>query len=71
MMVIGIISVTHGLLRREAIEAFNGSDHILHAGDIGPPEILRAHAVKRIRAVRIYFVRHVAIRSDSCDAVTA
>jgi len=37
---IGIISDTHGLLRPEAIEALRGSDYIIHAGDIGDPEIL-------------------------------
>ena len=40
MIVIGIISDTHGLLRPEAVEALRGSAHILHAGDIGSPEIL-------------------------------
>ena len=37
---IGVISDTHGLLRPEAIEALRGSDYIIHAGDIGDPEIL-------------------------------
>jgi len=37
---IGVISDTHGLLRPEAIKALRGSDLILHAGDIGSPEIL-------------------------------
>ena len=39
---IGLISDTHGLLRPEAVECLRGSDHILHAGDIGKPEILHA-----------------------------
>ncbi|NLI70379.1 MAG: metallophosphoesterase family protein [Firmicutes bacterium] len=39
--IIGIISDTHGLLREEAIEALQGSDLILHAGDIGTPEVIR------------------------------
>jgi uncharacterized protein len=38
---IGLISDTHGLLRREALEALDGSDLILHAGDVGKPEILK------------------------------
>jgi uncharacterized protein len=38
---IGVISDTHGLLRPEAVEALRGSDYIVHAGDIGDPEILR------------------------------
>lgn len=37
---IGVISDTHGLLRPEAVEALSGSDLILHAGDLGTPEIL-------------------------------
>ena len=41
-LVIGIISDTHGLLRPEAIEALRGADHIVHAGDIGGMEIVRA-----------------------------
>ncbi|WP_462116200.1 metallophosphoesterase family protein [Lysobacter xanthus] len=39
-MRIGLISDTHGLLRPEAVDALRGSDHILHAGDIGDPAIL-------------------------------
>lgn len=39
-MRIGIISDTHGLLRPEAIEALQGVNMILHAGDAGKPEIL-------------------------------
>lgn len=37
---IGVISDTHGLLRSEAIEGLRGSEHIIHAGDIGSPQIL-------------------------------
>jgi uncharacterized protein len=37
---IGVISDTHGLLRTEAIETLRGSDHIIHAGDVGSEEIL-------------------------------
>lgn len=40
MMRIGIISDTHGLLRPEAIERLAGADHIIHAGDIGAPEVI-------------------------------
>jgi len=41
-MLIGVISDTHGLLRPEALSALAGVDHILHAGDVGNPEILDA-----------------------------
>jgi putative phosphoesterase len=40
MTVVGVISDTHGLLRPQALEALRGSAHILHAGDIGDPDIL-------------------------------
>jgi len=50
---IGIISDTHGLLRPEAIAALQGSDHILHAGDIGDPLILdQLAAIAPVTAVR-------------------
>ena len=38
---IGIISDTHGLLRPEALTALAGSDHIIHAGDIGKESIIK------------------------------
>jgi putative phosphoesterase len=37
---IGVISDTHGLLRPEAVAALQGSEVIIHAGDVGKPEIL-------------------------------
>jgi putative phosphoesterase len=39
---IGLISDTHGLLRDEALRALEGSDLIIHAGDVGKPEVLNA-----------------------------
>lgn len=39
-MLIGIISDTHGLLRPEACERLARVDHIIHAGDIGGPEVI-------------------------------
>jgi len=41
-MKIGVISDTHGLLRPEACQRLAGVDHILHAGDIGRPEVIAA-----------------------------
>jgi hypothetical protein len=41
-MRVGVISDTHGLLRPEALQALQGAEHILHAGDVGDPEILSA-----------------------------
>jgi putative phosphoesterase len=37
---VGLISDTHGLLRPEALTALKGSELIIHAGDIGKPEVL-------------------------------
>jgi putative phosphoesterase len=39
-MLVGVISDTHGLLRPEAIEALHGSELIVHAGDVGEPQVL-------------------------------
>jgi uncharacterized protein len=53
MTIVGIISDTHGLLRREAVIALAGAAHILHAGDVGRPEILAALAtIAPVTAVR-------------------
>jgi putative phosphoesterase len=52
-MIIGIISDTHGLLRPEAVELLRGSEHIIHAGDIGSPEIIPAlEAIAPVTAIR-------------------
>lgn len=39
---IGLISDTHGLIRPQALDALRGVELILHAGDIGKPEVLDA-----------------------------
>jgi uncharacterized protein len=50
---IGLISDTHGLLREEAVRALRGSELIVHAGDVGAPEILDAlRALAPVVAVR-------------------
>jgi len=52
-ILIGVISDTHGLLRPEALEALRGSDQIIHAGDVGSPEILdKLSAIAPVTAVR-------------------
>jgi len=56
---VGLISDTHGLLRPEAVEALKGSDLILHAGDIGDPQIL--DALRRLAPV-------VAVRGNNDHA---
>jgi len=48
-MRIGIISDTHGLLRPEAVDRLAGVDHIIHAGDIGAPEVIEG--LRRIAPV--------------------
>jgi hypothetical protein len=50
---IGVISDTHGLVRPEALRALRGADLIVHAGDVGTPEVLDAlRAVAPVVAVR-------------------
>jgi putative phosphoesterase len=50
---IGVISDTHGLLRPEAASALAGVELIIHAGDIGSPQILAALAqIAPVHAVR-------------------
>jgi uncharacterized protein len=51
--VIGLISDTHGLMRPEALEALRGSDIIIHAGDVGRPDVLgHLMAIAPVFAVR-------------------
>ena len=53
MAIVGVISDTHGLLRRSAVAALVGSDAIVHAGDIGRPEVLEGlRAIAPLVAVR-------------------
>jgi putative phosphoesterase len=50
---VGVISDTHGLLRPEAVEAFEGADLIIHAGDIGQIEVIdQLREVAPVYAVR-------------------
>jgi putative phosphoesterase len=50
---VGVISDTHGLMREEAIAALEGVDLIVHAGDVGGPEVLeRLRTIAPVRAVR-------------------
>src|ERR1041385_3344517 len=52
-MILGVISDTHGLLRPEAVELLRGSEHIIHAGDIGAPEIVgELEKIARVTAIR-------------------
>jgi len=53
MTLVGLISDTHGLLRLEAVAALAGVDCIIHAGDVGKPEILdELGAIAPVTAVR-------------------
>ncbi len=50
---IGLISDTHGLLRGEALRALRDSELIVHAGDVGEPEIMdRLRELAPVVAVR-------------------
>jgi uncharacterized protein len=50
-IVVGVISDTHGLLRPEAVSALQGADVIIHAGDVGNPEV-----IEELRGVAPTFV---------------
>src|ERR1700751_4700189 len=53
MTIIGVISDTHGLLRPEAVEVLRGVSLILHAGDVGTPEVLeKLREIAPVMAVR-------------------
>ena len=50
---IGLISDTHGLVRAEALKALVGVELIVHAGDIGKPEVLnRLQAIAPVAAIK-------------------
>jgi hypothetical protein len=53
---VGVLSDTHGLVRPEALEALAGAELIIHAGDIGGPEVL--DALRRVAPV-------VAVRGNN------
>jgi uncharacterized protein len=53
LYIVGLISDTHGLMRKEALEALQGSNLIIHCGDIGKPTVLAAlKGIAPVRAVR-------------------
>ena len=50
---IGIISDTHGLIRQSVVKSFNDVDLIVHAGDVGKPEVLETlQDITRVYPVR-------------------
>jgi uncharacterized protein len=53
VQIIGVISDTHGLVRDEARRALAGCELIIHAGDLGTPEVLEALAsIAPVMAIR-------------------
>jgi|EP01132_Coremiostelium_polycephalum_P012703 putative phosphoesterase len=70
-MKVGVISDTHGLLRAEALAALEGCEQIVHAGDIGSPEILELlasiaplHVVRGNNDLDAAWAEHLADRLD-------
>ncbi|MEB0042565.1 MULTISPECIES: metallophosphoesterase family protein [unclassified Pseudomonas] len=68
-MKVGVISDTHGLLRAEAIAALQGCEQIIHAGDIGSPQILDQlasiaplHVVRGNNDLNAPWAEHIADR---------
>jgi hypothetical protein len=52
-MIVGVISDTHGLLRPQAMDALQGSQHIIRAGDIGAADIIPAlREIAPVTAIR-------------------
>jgi putative phosphoesterase len=52
-IVVGVISDTHGVIRPQAIDALRGCDLLIHAGDIGDPDVLeRLRALAPLTVVR-------------------
>jgi len=50
---VGVIADTHGVLRPDALQALSGVDLIVHAGDVGKPEVLDGlQALAPVAAVR-------------------
>lgn len=53
MTTIGVISDTHGLVRPEAVKCLEGVDAIIHAGDIGSPDVIPAlQTIAPVTAIR-------------------
>lgn len=71
-MLIGIISDTHGVLKQNALAALRGVDHIVHAGDIGSPDVLDAlKQIAPVTAVRGNTDRAPWARSLPADTILA
>jgi uncharacterized protein len=52
-IIVGVISDTHGLMRPQAIAALQGSDLIIHAGDVGNPDVIKGlTGIARTHVVR-------------------
>lgn len=50
---IGIISDTHGLIRQSVVKSFKDVDLIIHAGDVGEPEVLETlQSIAKVHPVR-------------------
>jgi putative phosphoesterase len=62
---VGVVSDTHGLLRPEAVQALQGVDVILHAGDVGDPLILQ----QLVSLAPVFVVRGNVDRAPWADAL--
>ena len=67
---IGVISDTHGQLKAEAAEALKGVDLIIHAGDVGKPEVLEELGkIAPVHAVRGNMDGHWALGLPETEVV--
>ncbi|MBX2880443.1 MAG: metallophosphatase family protein [Granulosicoccus sp.] len=70
MKKVGLISDTHGLLRPQALEQLEGSDYIIHAGDIGKKSIIDSLSeIAPVTAVRGNVDNEIQVRSYPHDNV--
>ena len=67
---VGVISDTHGLLRPQAIQALRGSEHIVHAGDVGARQILEElKAIAPVTAIRGNIDKQAGVRLPETELV--
>ena len=69
-MLVGVISDTHGLLRPQAMDALRDANVIIHAGDIGKPDILeKLRDIAPVFAVKEMYTQDWAERLPDTQTV--
>jgi uncharacterized protein len=67
---IGLLSDTHGYMDESILDALRGSDRILHAGDIGSPEVI--HALQQVAPVDAVYgnIDGAALRREHPESIS-